>query len=396
MNQREIALEIIYKTMSDASYSGLLMRKRLNILKPNERPFVTNLVNMVLKKYDYLIYQIKDEIKDNTKLKNKIIIAMALYEKHYLKEKDYVVNNEYVKLANNKYDKAFINALLHKDIIFEKASEEYVNHSLPKWIYDLLNKQYSKDELEIILNNYERIPLVNYRINHLKANKDDFEDVKFLNDDIFISNKKLINLDYIDKGLAYIQDINSSSLYKAFDLKEDDLLLDVCSAPGSKLFNCLDIINPKNAYANEIYERRLNLIKEKAKILGYDDIHYLNYDGRDLKDKLNIKFDKIMLDVPCSGLGTIGRKPDLKYHIMPSSLDELELLQKELLTNNAFLLKNGGQLLYSTCTLNKKENHKQIENFLKNHHDFKLIKEETIINEIGDLFYYALIQKGYN
>lgn len=396
MNQREIALEIIYKTMSDASYSGLLMRKRLNILKPNERPFVTNLVNMVLKKYDYLIYQIKDEIKDNTKLKNKIIIAMALYEKYYLKEKDYVVNNEYVKLANNKYDKAFINALLHKDIIFEKANEEYINHSLPKWIYDLLNKQYSKDELEIILNNYERIPLVNYRINHLKANKNDFKDVKFLNDDIFISNKKLISLDYIDRGLAYIQDINSSSLYKAFDLKEDDLLLDVCSAPGSKLFNCLDIINPKNAYANEIYERRLNLIKEKAKILGYDDIHYLNYDGRDLKDKLNIKFDKIMLDVPCSGLGTIGRKPDLKYHIKPSSLDELELLQKEILTNNAFLLKNGGQLLYSTCTLNKKENHKQIENFLKNHHDFKLIKEETIINEIGDLFYYALIQKGYN
>lgn len=394
MNQRSVALEIIFKSISDESYTNLLMRKRLNVLKPDERPFVTNIVNMVLRNYDFLIYQINDYLNDKTSLRNKIILAMAIYEKFYLKEKDFVVNNEYVKLANNKYDKAFINALLRKEIIFKKAEEDYINCSLPEWLYNLLSKQYSKEDFDKIINNFNRIPKTYYRINHSKAKFCDFEDIEIVDDDMFIVNKRLINLDYLNNGLAYIQDYNSASLYKNLDLKKDDVLLDVCCAPGSKLFNCLDIINDKNAYANEIHEHRLKLIKDKAEVLGFKDIHYLNYDGRVLKDVLDIKFDKIILDVPCSGLGTLSRKPDLKYHIKPNNLDELENIQAELLNNCLELLKDNGEMLYSTCTLNKKENNRQIEKFLLKHPECHLKKEETIINDLGDCFYYALLIKG--
>ena len=393
ISQREIALNIIYKTISDASYTNLLMRKELDKLPVIQRPFVTNLVNEVLRKYDYLIYQVKDEINNKTKLKNKIIIAMALYERFFLKEKDYVVNNEYVKLGKNEYDKAFINALLRKELVLKEPLEEYIKYSLPKWLYDLLNKQYEKEELEKILNNFNRIPKVYYRLNKKKASFNDFDNIEIINDDIFISNDKNIKKDYLDKGLAYIEDINAASLYKHLDLNKDDVLLDMCSAPGSKLFNCLDIIKEDNAYSNELHLNRLKLIEDKAKVLGFNGIHYLNYDGIELKNVLDKKFTKIMLDVPCSGIGTIGRKPDLKYHIKAESLDELENIQRGLLDSAKELLVSGGYILYSTCTLNKKENSRQINKFLKDNDDFELIKEETIINDIGDCFYYGLIKR---
>ena len=390
MSQRSIALDIICKSIGSDSYTNLLMRKKLMELEPVQRPFVSNLVSGVLKEYDYLLFQVSDYLKTNTSLKNKVIIAMALYERYFL-DKEAYINNEYVDLAN-KYDKPFINAILRKEYEF-KNGEEYINNSLPKWIYNLLAKQYNDEELNKILKNFKRVPVVYYRINHHKATFDDFKDIEIINDDIFTSKQNLLNSNEFKQGLFYIEDINSSSLVKNLDLKKDDVLLDVCSAPGSKLFNCLDVVKPSNAYSNELHEHRLKLIEDRAKLLGYEGVHYLNLDGRILSDVLDVKFDKILLDVPCSGLGTIGRKPDLKYHLKPESLDELQTIQRELLKSCSMLLKEGGQILYSTCTLNKKENGKQVSSFLSEHEDFKLIKEETIINDYGDCFYYAVITK---
>ena len=111
-----------------------------------------------------------------------------------------------------------------------------------------------------------------------------------------------------------------------------------------------------------------------AEKLGFEGIHYLNHDGRKLKDHLDLQFEKILLDAPCSGLGVIGRKPDLKFHIKPESLDELQKLQYELLESMMPLLKEEGILVYSTCTLNKKENGKLIARFLKEHESMELTR----------------------
>ncbi|MBR4421764.1 MAG: hypothetical protein IKS69_04430, partial [Erysipelotrichaceae bacterium] len=133
MNQRKIAYDILVKTISDESYSNLLMRQELNRVEPIQRAFVTNLVNGVLRKYELLEYQYADQIKDNTSLSNRIILNMAMFERFYLKEKDYVVNNEYVELADNRYDKAFINAVLRNVSDF-KETEGSVAACLPEWI----------------------------------------------------------------------------------------------------------------------------------------------------------------------------------------------------------------------------------------------------------------------
>ena len=392
--QRLIALNILRKTISDESFTSLLMRKELEKLEKVQRPFVTNSVQGVLKNYELLEYNVNLYVR-KTSLTNKLILIMALYERYFLKEKEYAVNNSYVELSKTKYDKSFINATLRNIRELKYSDNEWINVSLPEWLYKLIKKQYP-DDYRTVIENYHSVHKTYYRLN---ANKTDFDylkdkyDIEIMENNVFISKQNLINTDDFNNGFFYIQDINAAKLTSVLKLKEDYTLLDVCSAPGSKLFNTLELLKDSNTFSNDLNSTRLELIKKKALILGYKNINFLNCDGRYLNSKLNMKFDVIMMDVPCSGLGVIGRKPDIKFHIKPENLDELQNIGYEILNNCSKLLKEDGQILYSTCTINRKENEKQIEKFIKNNPEFKIIEEKTIIESYGDLFYYCLLSR---
>lgn len=392
--QRLIALNILRKTISDESFTSLLMRKELEKLEKVQRPFVTNIVQGVLKNYELLEYNVNLYVR-KTSLTNKLILMMALYERYFLKEKEYAVNNSYVELSKTKYDKSFINATLRNIRELKYSDNEWINFSLPEWLYKLIKKQYP-DDYRTIIENYHSVHKTYYRLN---PNKTDFDylkdkyDIEIMENNVFISKQNLINTDDFNNGFFYIQDINAAKLTSVLKLKEDYTLLDVCSAPGSKLFNTLELLQDSNTFSNDLNSTRLELIKKKALILGYKNINFLNCDGRYLNSKLNMKFDVIMMDVPCSGLGVIGRKPDIKFHIKPENLDELQNIGYEILNNCSKLLKEDGQILYSTCTINRKENEKQIEKFIKNNPEFKIIEEKTIIESYGDLFYYCLLSR---
>ena len=392
--QRLIALNILRKTISDESFTSLLMRKELEKLEKVQRPFVTNIVQGVLKNYELLEYNVNLYVR-KTSLTNKLILMMALYERYFLKEKEYAVNNSYVELSKTKYDKSFINATLRNIRELKYSDNEWINVSLPEWLYKLIKKQYP-DDYRTIIENYHSVHKTYYRLN---PNKTDFVylkdkyDIEIMENNVFISKQNLINTDDFNNGFFYIQDINAAKLTSVLKLKEDYTLLDVCSAPGSKLFNTLELLKDSNTFSNDLNSTRLELIKKKALILGYKNINFLNCDGRYLNSKLNMKFDVIMMDVPCSGLGVIGRKPDIKFHIKPENLDELQNIGYEIMNNCSKLLKEDGQILYSTCTINRKENEKQIEKFIKNNPEFKIIEEKTIIESYGDLFYYCLLSR---
>ena len=392
--QRLIALNILRKTISDESFTSLLMRKELEKLEKVQRPFVTNIVQGVLKNYELLEYNVNLYVR-KTSLTNKLILMMALYERYFLKEKEYAVNNSYVELSKTKYDKSFINATLRNIRELKYSDNEWTNVSLPEWLYKLIKKQYP-DDYRTVIENYHSVHKTYYRLN---PNKTDFDylkdkyDIEIMENNVFISKQNLINTDDFNNGFFYIQDINAAKLTSVLKLKEDYTLLDVCSAPGSKLFNTLELLKDSNTFSNDLNSTRLELIKTKALILGYKNINFLNCDGRYLNSKLNMKFDVIMMDVPCSGLGVIGRKPDIKFHIKPENLDELQNIGYEILNNCSKLLKEDGQILYSTCTINRKENEKQIEKFIKNNPEFKIIEEKTIIESYGDLFYYCLLSR---
>ena len=392
--QRLIALNILRKTISDESFTSLLMRKELEKLEKVQRPFLTNIVQGVLKNYELLEYNVNLYVR-KTSLTNKLILMMALYERYFLKEKEYAVNNSYVELSKTKYDKSFINATLRNIRELKYSDNEWINVSLPEWLYKLIKKQYP-DDYRTVIENYHSVHKTYYRLN---PNKTDFDylkdkyDIEIMENNVFISKQNLINTDDFNNGFFYIQDINAAKLTSVLKLKEDYTLLDVCSAPGSKLFNTLELLKDSNTFSNDLNSTRLELIKKKALILGYKNINFLNCDGRYLNSKLNMKFDVIMMDVPCSGLGVIGRKPDIKFHIKPENLDELQNIGYEILNNCSKLLKEDGQILYSTCTINRKENEKQIEKFIKNNPEFKIIEEKTIIESYGDLFYYCLLSR---
>ncbi len=398
INTREIALEILNKTISDEAYANLLMRTELNKIPPINRPFVSEMVYGVLRNYYLLEYQVKDEINEKTKLNLKLLILMALYEKYFLKTKEYALVNEYVELAGNRYDKSFVNAVLRntKELTYAEGDNALsINSSLPLWIARLLSKQYDEEKLNQILEVYSSKAKTYYRINHRKCGINDLNKpgINRINDDFFTSDVPLLNTLEFRKGMFYVQDINSACITDNLELNNDSLFLDMCSAPGSKLFNVLEKVKEENCYANDLHSHRVELIKKRANQLGYSKVHYFNCDATKLPETTDKRFDRILLDAPCSGLGVISRRPDIKFHIRPESLDELEKLQHDLLESAYLLLKDKGIMVYSTCTVNRKENDKQIAHFISSHPDMKLMKEETVIKKGGDLFYFAKMIK---
>lgn len=403
ISERQLSYEILKASYIDGQYANLIMRKRLNELPKQQRPFVTEIVNGVIRNDIKLRANFERYFTSKTKMSIIIILMMAYYEKHYLQHPNYVVVNEYVGLTKKQY-KAFINGFLRNHLddfnfyeVTNNLEEVSIKYSLPLWIVKLLKAQYNDKDFEYLLNDYQEVlPSIFY---HLNSNKIDSEvlkslDVTFITDKAFISKNNLIDHDLFKNGSIYVQDLGSQMIGDALDLQDGDFILDMCAAPGSKTFNMLENIDDDtNFYINDISALRLELIKSKAINLGYQNLNFINYDGLKLGE-LGINFDKILLDAPCSGLGVIKRKTDLKNRIRPENLDELVSLQQGLLEVAATILKKGGQLVYSTCTLNRKENDRQIRNFLTIHQEFELIDERLILPEKGsDAFYFAKMTK---
>ncbi|MBR2802335.1 MAG: hypothetical protein IKE21_07060 [Erysipelotrichaceae bacterium] len=397
--QREIAYSILQETLKGEKYANLQMQKELQQLPFRQRPFVTELVNGVLRNYLWLQYQFTDLLKKEPREDLKILLCMAFYERFVLKEKDYALNNEYVSMASEK-EKGFVNALLRKrtaerELPLDSLENRAVKASLPLWIVRLWQKQFSEEEFAFLLEDCGKIPPLTYRRNPRKASKEDLEALGavFEDDYAFTCKENLLGSEAFKNGWCYVQDRNAMKIAEMLELQEESTLLDVCSAPGAKFFNCLETVRPENAYSNDANPLREDLVRKKAKQLGIEGAHYLSHDGRKLPEVLDREFDRILLDAPCSGLGVLKRKPDLRYRLQPSDLDDLQKLQKELLEGVSPLLKEGGILLYSTCTLNRKENEKQIASFLQAHPEYVLLEEKRFLYEEGDHFYCAKLQK---
>ena len=399
--QRKMAYEIIKASLVDKEFANLNLKKRLNELKPIQRGFVTELVNGVLRNYYLLEYQFIDYVDAKSKIDLKIILAMSIYERFFLGKDAFVTVNEYVELAKNKSEKGFINAVLRKIDTFKEPDTSNIEgiaiaHSLPLWIAKMLYKQYDQEMFNYLITDLENEPKVFYRINPNKATYDTLKhlDIEMIDERIFIAKENLIKKEEFIKGYYYVQDYNSSKIVDFLSLEAKHRYLDVCSAPGSKLFNALEIVDEENVYANDLHAHRLELIKKRAKELGYSKINYLNQDATTLKSQDIGLFDRILVDAPCSGLGVLKRKPDLRYRIEPNNIDEIVKVQADILDTCADLLNIGGIMVYSTCTINTKENRKQVANFIKRHPNFELVEDKDLIERAdSDRFYVAKLLK---
>lgn len=274
-----------------------------------------------------------------------------------------------------------------------------IKYSMPLEIVEILIKDYGIDKAEVILNSYLNNPKTNtYRINLLVSSIEKIkEEITKIDENIVIdgdmiyTKKSLINHSLFKNGSIIAQDYSSSLPARYLDPKPGDYVLDACSAPGMKTIQMASMMrNEGKIIALDIYQHKLNLINENAKNYKATIIETKLGDGS--KITFDKKFDKILVDVPCSGLGVIGHKPDLKYHMTKNKINELSTISYDILNNVSRFLKVNGTIVFSTCTITKKENEHVIKKFIQSHPNFSIVEEEKILpKEINNW----MIQDGF-
>lgn len=434
MNLRLIAYNILYDVKHKQKYSNIVINETFkNIkIKDEEKNFVTYLCYGVLSNINFLDYFIKkysDIPFSKISKQTKLVLEIAFFELIFMNSSvDYATVNEAVALSK-KCDfrgKNFVNALLRKFSSDEKNIEYARNYdfsditddiqkisakySISKYIAKRLLDNYGLEFANNLMDYMSDTPNIFIRANNLKTDfstlKKELENLK-LNFEIIdeknrifsIKNfKNIADTDIYKKGLFSIQDYSSMQCVLALNPKENEKILDICSAPGGKSIFISQLMNNKGTLLSmDISQNKLKLLEQQTKRLGIDIITTKVNDATIFDKNYVEQFDKILADVPCSGIGIIRRKPEIRYKNF-DDIEQIISIQKTILSNCANYLKKGGTLVYSTCTLGKEENTNIVTKFLKKNKDFKLISTKEYYPHIDytDGFFVCVMEKIEN
>ena len=318
--------------------------------------------------------------------------------------------NESVKLAKQYGHEAsskFVNAILRKieknemekllayiatkPILEDEIISIVTSH--PLWMVDELLKEYDKKFVTEFLNANNITPEITLRSNRLKTTRDELYKLLILRKIDCRKGKKMTDF----KGKLFtVQDEAAQLACLKLAAKPDEIVLDACSAPGGKTTYLAEIMENKGEVeAWDIHPHRVRLVEEAAKKLDISIIHAKVHDATISMPSYKEKFDKILLDVPCSGLGVIRKKPDIKWTRKIEDFEELMSVQEKILDTCSEYLKPGGRMVYSTCTVLKRENEEQIDRFLLTHSDFTLVEQVKLFPNVDetDGFYIAVLER---
>lgn len=408
---REIALKSLYKIENEKAYSNIVLDENLNKnrnkLTSQDIGLISEIVYGVVTWKLTLDYIIQKYSKVKVKKISKWVINILRQGAYQIIFLDKIPKsaavNESVNLCKKYGVKSanFVNAILRK--INKEDLEELknienttkrisLNYSMPEWIVDLLLKEHSEKVAEEICSNCNIKPKTTIRINLLKNTKEGIEklleerNITFkegnLKDFLYLENvKDITGLDLYKKGLFTMQDEAAGLTAIVLSPKEGEKILDCCSAPGGKTTHIAEIMNNKGKIlAWDLYKNRLNLVKENAERLGIDIIKTEENDSSILKDEYIQSFDKVLLDVPCLGLGVMRRKPDIKWQRKKEDIEEINKIQYKILSNCSKYVKKGGIIVYSTCSIISQENENIVNKFVKEN-DFEIMNPNS--EEIG-------------
>ena len=415
VNTRNLAFKVLLSVEQNGAYSAIALNNSIkeNKLSPLDASFMSSLVYGVLERrllLDYIIKQYSKIPLKKIELKTKIILRLGILQLLFMdKIPESAAVNESVKLAKkNKLQKSagFINGILRNitraeikytlpDKNKDKANYLSINYSCPRDIVELWIKSYGDSITETVLKSLSGRPELTARVNTLKTTPEKLieelksEGVEAERSELEANALMLKNTGSVEKlkafkdGKLYIQDLSSQLCVKALDPQPRDIMLDVCSAPGGKSLTSAQYMNNRGKiYAFDIYEHKLKLIEKSAERLGITciitDVRNASEDKRELP-----LADRVLCDVPCSGLGIMNRKPEIRYKekILDSSLPKL---QYKILCNSSKFVAVGGTLIYSTCTLNPAENNENAERFLEEHPDFEPVKIDLDVKRAVD------------
>ena len=433
---RKLALNILYKVEKENAYTNILLNDVINKNKKELNNKDIGLISEIVYGVTTWRLTIDEIIKKYSKIKIKKIspwilniLRLSIYQIVFLdKIPKSAAVNEGVNLAKkygNKGSVGFTNAILRKvdkDTERDKLNNIKLNNdnndleiiskctSMPIWIIEKLkNDGINNDNILDICRKSNIRPNISIRVNNLKINRKelekilDDEKVKIKKDGIledFIILDKINGIEELESfknGLFTVQDEVAGLPAIILNPKQNDKILDSCSSPGGKTTYIAELMKNKGEIlAFDIHEHRVKLVEENATRLGINIIKTKVEDASIYKKEYKEKFDKILLDVPCLGIGVLKRKPDIKWQKKKADLDEIQKLQMDILNTCSKYLKIGGELVYSTCSIFKKENRFLIEDFLNKNKNFKLVNLKDIIEEKIDNKFFLSYLKNDN
>lgn len=400
INPREIAAEAIMEIMTADAYNTLILRRLLRqngAMSGRDRAFVTELVNGTLRNLIYIDHVLNTFSKIRTEKMKPWLLAVlrtAVYQMYFMDVPDAAACNEAVQLAAARgYAslRGFVNGVLRtaakqkQEIPLPKTGTvEYLSvaYSHPLWLVRMWIAYYGYEETEKICAYDNQSPDVTVRVNTLKTNPQDLRknleqagvavrDGKICRDALHLTKTAdLSRLEAFRMGLFHVQDESSQLAVRVLAPKKGESILDMCAAPGGKSFTIAEYMeNSGSLLSCDIYEHKIDLMTEGAARLGVSVMQCRLKDAA-VREEMPAQFDRVLADVPCSGLGLLRKKPDIRLKKDGNEIDRLLPLQRKILANAARYVKRGGVLVYSTCTLCRKENEKNLEWFLEHHPDF--------------------------
>ena len=415
---REAAFKALLAIERDGSYSNLELSKMLASDELSNKGFIREIVYGVTENKIYLDYILDKFIKKGaakTKLQALIILRMGVYQILFMNSvPNYAAVNESVALARRfaRGTDGFINGVLRNFIRnMDSASEidvkgqlEYlsIRYSCQLKLVEELVSMLGFEHAKMLLEHAGHRPPLSIRVNvakisvkeladRLRANGFEIEGSKLSDRVLLVKGGALTEAIEYKEGLFSIQSEESCAIADFADAKSTELVIDLCAAPGGKAAAMAEqILKPSTStepltetepgiasgkvIALELYEHRAALIEATARRLGLENIEVRCQDAVEQIDELVGKADLVLADVPCSGLGVIRRKPEMKYRD-EFDFDELVEIQKGILETGSSYLKPGGRLIYSTCTINPRENELMVKDFLERHEEFISEKE---------------------
>ncbi len=426
-NPREIALEALIKIEKTGEFSSNRIDrilKKYSLLDQRDRSFITQIVQGVIRwklRLDWVIEQISTVPLKKINLAVLNILRIAIYQILFLdRTPDSAAVNEAVNIAKKTqppHISSFVNAIL-RNICRKKKSlpypdrikepEKYLSilYSYPIWLVQKWIKEIGPVETEELLKAGNTFPKLHLRTNTLKIKRDELikrlgekgiisKTVDFPPECITVEESRgnLAETDLFKEGYFQIQERASQIIAHLLSPHPMDMILDICSGAGIKSTHMLQLMNNNGkVIACDINHGKLIGLIDNTKRLGIKSILPIRYDAIKGLNRVfhKIGFNKILLDAPCSGLGTISRHPDLKWSKSPADIHRLSLMQKSLLNEASLLLNRGGLLLYVTCTISKEENEGVIKDFLHNHPGFSVID----LKETGPPWCHDLIDEN--
>lgn len=427
-NSRELILEILLQITRDGEYSHIALKNALDqyqYLDKKERAFITRVVNGTLERMielDYILDQFSKVKVSKMKPVIRTILQSGVYQLKYMDSvPNSAVCNESVKLAVKKGFtdlRGFVNGVLRnisrnlENIRYPSEEDTVyylsVRYSLPEWILKRWLTQYDEASVRRMAEEFLKEKPVTVRFNPERISKKELiqmleaEDVCVKEDETLPYALHLSGYDHLSgllsfrQGYYQVQDISSMQVAEWAEVQKDDYVVDVCAAPGGKALHIAERLSGSgHVEARDLTEYKVGLIRENIIRSGLTNIEALRWDALQPDERMIGKADIVIADLPCSGLGVLGKKPDLRYKMTREAQKELAALQRDILAVVSGYVKPGGKLLYSTCTVNREENEENAGWIQEHCEGFRLIREKQTLpgRDAGDGFYLAMFRK---